>query len=79
MAFFWVIAAIGSVLGGLNMLFTMAMATSAPQQAGGYALSCALAIVPYVLARSVQAMTKSRTDLAADRIIAAIEKPKAAP
>lgn len=79
MGFFWVISVIGSVLGGLNILFTMAAATSAPQQAGGYALSCALAIVPYVLARSMQAMAKSRTDIAADRIIAAIEKPKTAP
>lgn len=55
---------------------TLAAATSAPQQAAGYAMSCALAVVPYVLARAMQGMTKNRIELAADRIVAAIEKPK---
>lgn len=73
MAFFWGISIVGALLGGLNMLFTMAAATSAPQQAAGYAMSCAFAIVPYVLARSAQQLGKSKIDVATDKIVAAIQ------
>ena len=74
MVLFWVFAILGAVLGGLNLLFTLVSASSAPQQAAGYAFSCALAVVPYVMARAVQSLGKGRVDAAADKIVAAIEK-----
>ncbi|MFN0102209.1 MAG: hypothetical protein ACKV2U_08975 [Bryobacteraceae bacterium] len=53
MTLLWVIAALGAIAGALELLFTIAGATTAPQQAAGGALACAMAVVPYVLARSI--------------------------
>jgi hypothetical protein len=44
---------LGAVAGGIVVLLTLGGATSAPQEAAGYAMACALAVVPYVLARSI--------------------------
>lgn len=48
---------IGSLLGGIIILLTISQAGSAPQEAAGYAMACAFAVVPYVLARSVGMMS----------------------
>jgi hypothetical protein len=54
MKFWWFCSGIGSVLGGLVLMVGYATATSAPQEAAVGALAVALAVVPYVLARSIQ-------------------------
>lgn len=74
MSFLWGLTLLSSVLGALNFLFTMAAATSAPQQAAGYAASCALAIVPYVFCRSLQLGADISAKTATKEIIAAIQK-----
>ena len=55
--FFWVIAIIGAVLGGLQLFASMPTPNGAPQQAAGAAMGCAMAIVPYVIARAVEELT----------------------
>lgn len=57
MTFFWIIAILGSLAGGLTLFSTMLNATGAPQQAAGAAMACAFAVVPYVLARSIDGAT----------------------
>jgi hypothetical protein len=56
--FFWIVAIIGAVLGGLQFVGSMASATGSPQQAAGAAMGCALAIIPYVIARAVDELTR---------------------
>jgi hypothetical protein len=51
---FYIIAALSSVLGGLVLIFTIASSSGAPQQAAGAAIAMALAVLPYVFARSIQ-------------------------
>lgn len=51
---FYIIAALSSALGGLVLLFTIASSSGAPQQAAGAAIAMALAVLPYVFARSIQ-------------------------
>ena len=53
----WSITLIGALLGGLIVLFTMVSSKSAPQEAAGYAMACALAVVPYVFTRAALAMS----------------------
>ena len=61
---FWYLLSLGgSLLGGVVLLFTAmgsAMGGSAPQTAAGAALAAALAVVPYVLARSIQIAAADR-------------------
>ncbi len=52
-ALFWLTAA-GALLGMVQLVLTHATAESAPQQAAGFAMAMAYAVVPYVLARAVQ-------------------------
>lgn len=54
--FLTAISLLGALLGGLVILGTLWQAGSAPQEAAGYAMACAFAVVPYVLARSAQIM-----------------------
>jgi hypothetical protein len=56
--FFWVIAIVGAVFGGLQLFSSMMSATGAPQQAAGAAMGAAMAIIPYVIARAVDELTR---------------------
>ena len=53
----WLLPIFGAIIGALIILTTMMGASSAPQEAAGYAMACAFAVVPYVLVRAVMAMT----------------------
>jgi len=53
----WLLPIFGALIGGLLVVLTAVGAKSAPQEAAGYAMALAFAVVPYVLARSVMAMT----------------------
>ncbi|HZQ01389.1 MAG TPA: hypothetical protein VFB13_17725 [Reyranella sp.] len=55
MRFFWVISVIGAVLGGLALVFSLVGASSGPQQTYGFVFAIGLAVIPYVLARAVEA------------------------
>jgi ABC-type transport system involved in cytochrome bd biosynthesis fused ATPase/permease subunit len=52
-AFVYTLPVLGALAATLVMLLTMAGATTAPQEAAGYAMACALAVVPYVFARAI--------------------------
>lgn len=58
MIFLYVIAIIGAILGGITFVFGTVFASGAPQQAAVAAMAVALAVIPYVLARSVQIITQ---------------------
>ena len=72
----WLLTLIGALFGGATILFTLAASSSAPQQAAGFAMACALAIVPYVFSKAVQGMVADSTSEEVDRIIAAIKQKK---
>lgn len=65
---------IGALLGSLVFIFTMAAAGSAPQEAAGYAMAMALAVIPYVLARAMHAMTDDPIELQARRSAELLQK-----
>ena len=69
----WVLTLIGAVFGGLTIVITLGASSSAPQEAAGFAMACALAIVPYVFARAAQGLGATDTKEEVDRIIAAIK------
>ncbi len=63
----------GSLAGTLAILLTFASSASAPQQAAGFALACALAVVPYVFARAID-LSRDTNASHAERQTAALEK-----
>lgn len=58
MVFLFALPIIGAILGGLALFFGGLLASGAPQQAAAAAMAVALAVIPYVLARSVQIVTQ---------------------
>jgi sugar phosphate permease len=56
--FFWVLTIIGSVIGGLLILFTLLSAKGAPQEAAGAAVGLSFAIIPYCIARALSEMAR---------------------
>jgi len=57
----WLLPLLGAVFGALTIAITLLFTRSAPQEAAGYALACALAVVPYVLVRAVMEMTTTES------------------
>ncbi len=57
----WVLPLIGSVLAILVAVGTVLMAGSAPKEAAGFAMACALAIIPYVIARSIAELAHNQS------------------
>lgn len=70
----WLLPIIGAVLASLVFLLTLAGSSSSPQEAAGYAMAVALAVIPYVLTRCVYAMTETKLDTDVTRIASAVEK-----
>lgn len=64
---------VGALLGGLALLVGVVSAKGSPQEAASAAIACALAIVPYVLVRSLEIMARSSREQEVNRLIAAIE------
>ena len=56
----WLLPILGALCGGAVGFFTLLAASGAAQQAAGYAMACALAVVPYVLARGLDEMSDQR-------------------
>lgn len=74
MRFFWATTLFGGVIGTLTILFTMLFSNSAPQQAAGYAMACAVTVVPYVFTRAAQELFGLSRDESTSRIIEAIKR-----
>ncbi len=72
MRFVFVLPLIGAIIAVLITLGTLVMTNSAPQEAAGYAMACAFAVVPYVLARSIHIMHEDSPGRLAEKIIEAI-------
>lgn len=79
MPILWFLTLLSTLLAALVVLFTTATGQSAPQQAAGYALACALAVVPYVFTRAAQAIKGPDRGESTRRIVESIERsrPKA--
>jgi hypothetical protein len=58
---------IGSLIGGYELLNTMAFADSAPQQAAGAGMALAWAVLPYCFARAVEKLGEITVSEALDR------------
>lgn len=70
---------IGAIIGAPIVMLTIASGGSAPQEAAGYAMACAFAVVPYVLARSIQIMYEDSQVQLTEKIIDAIRTGPATP
>lgn len=58
MRIFYLLPALGAVIGGLEFVSGFAAARSAPQQAASAAMAVAWAVLPYVFARAMVEMTE---------------------
>lgn len=54
----WAGVIVGALFGFLQIALTSSQAQGAPQQAAGMAMALAYAVVPYVLARAIQELTR---------------------
>ena len=63
---------IGAIAAMLVIVLILGGARTAPQEAAGYAMACAFAVVPYVFARAVISMYEDAPKINTDRIVAAI-------
>ena len=54
MNIFWLIALLGSLVGGLIMVVTLSSSNGAPQEAAGAAIAVGFAVIPYCFARCLQ-------------------------
>ena len=54
----WLICLAGSVIGVGYGAITLTYATSSPQEAAGMAIAMAFAVIPYVLARAIQELSR---------------------
>jgi len=70
----YVLPILGAIAAAFVMLLVSASAGSAPQEAAGYAMACALAVVPYVFARAVIALFDDSPRVNTDRIVAAFAR-----
>ena len=52
--FFWVISLLSAIGAGMLLFFTIMSSNGAPQEAAGAAMSCAVAIIPYIFARAFE-------------------------
>lgn len=59
MNFFWLIALLGSLVGGLIMVVTLSSSNGAPQEAAGAAIAVGFAVIPYCFARCLQSWKHS--------------------
>lgn len=72
MRFVFFLPMIGAIIGAFIVMLTLAASGSAPQEAAGYAMACAFAVVPYVFARAIQSLNDDSPTKLTDKIIEAI-------
>lgn len=56
----WVLALLGALLAAFVLVVMVAGANGAPQEAAGAAIAAAIAVIPYVFARAVEALAAKR-------------------
>ena len=54
--FCWLVTSIAAILGVLQLVVTFSASASAPQQAAGAAMACAVVIVPYVFSKAMEGL-----------------------
>jgi hypothetical protein len=59
----WILTILATVAAGLFLFVTFSGANGAPQQAAGAAMAAAMAIIPYVFTRGVQAFGRDRVNV----------------
>lgn len=74
MKFMGAMSIIGSILGGIVLLFGFMGAKSAPQEAASAALAVALAVIPYVFFRALQLSKQSEDTQAMREALEAINR-----
>jgi hypothetical protein len=80
MKFLLVLASVGSILGGLTLLGGMLFTKSAIQESASAAYACALAVIPYVLARANQLWHQADQDERRHReLLEALKAPERPP
>lgn len=72
-SFIYLMPLLGSIAGTLTLLVTWLGAKTAPQEAAGFAMACALAVVPYVFARAID-LARDENDSHQKRQSTALEK-----
>lgn len=72
----WIVTLISSSFGALALLVSLASAKGAPQEAAGAAIACAMAIIPYVFTRAIEAMSARSRQQDVQEVIRAIESLK---
>lgn len=65
----WVLSFVGAVLGGFVLFVTFTQSKGAPQEAAGAAIACALAVLPYVAARSITELRALNAARPADYVL----------
>ena len=55
---FWVLAAFGSLIGGVEFFIVALGTKGAPQQAAGAAIAICWAVLPYVFARAIDEVAR---------------------
>ena len=73
MRYFWLLPIIGAILAVLTVLLTLVSSKGAPQEAAGFSLACALAIIPYVFAKAAQELGGENRADSTKRIVDAID------
>lgn len=70
----WFVTLLCTILSGVIIIFTTMVSKGAPQEAAGYAMACAIAIVPYVFTKAFSAMVSASRKESTDRIVQAIHQ-----
>ena len=68
------IALVCGILAGVGGLLGILEANSAPQQAAAAAMACATAVIPYVIARSVEMISNAGEKARAEKIAALVRR-----
>lgn len=58
--FFWILAIISSIFGGILTIIGLSGDNSAVQEAAGGAIGAAFAIIPYVIARAISELSAKK-------------------
>jgi hypothetical protein len=72
-SFIYAMPILGAIVGTLVLVWTTVASDTAPQQAAGYAMACALAVVPYVFARAID-LSRDENESHRNRQTLALEK-----
>ena len=77
MRILWLMPIIGALAALLVIAMTLATSKGAPQEAAGFALACAVAIIPYVFTRALVSLFNTGLQDSTEQIVAAIRQAAA--